>query len=79
MRIQHPFEFVKMILEQRFELQQKAFPWGKVPPKGAGEGNAEGPGAVASERVEPSPSQGEGGPQGRMRVGLVGAPVIAGG
>ncbi len=28
-----------------------AFPWGKVPPKGADEGNAEGLGTLASERI----------------------------
>ncbi len=45
----------------------KAFPWGKVPPKGADEGNAEDLEAVASERIKPSPSQGADSPyQGEM-------------
>ena len=43
-----------------------------MPPKGADEGNAKGLGTLASERIKPSLFQGEGGPQGRMRVGIVG-------
>ena len=33
------------------EVAPKAFPWGKVPPEGADEGNAEGLRAVASGRI----------------------------
>ena len=29
----------------------QAFPWGKVPPKGADEGNAKGLGTLASEQI----------------------------